>query len=327
MLTNNAMDKSTLLIVDDQPDNIYLIAHLLADDYNILFTLSGAETLALLEKEKPDLILLDVMMQDMDGYEVCKRLKDNPDTAEIPIIFVTARNDDASESRALITGAVDFIHKPVNRDVLLARVNTHIQLKKRLDLLRELSTLDPLTGLANRRLFFERLTSEWLRAMRQATPLAVMLIDIDFFKAYNDYYGHIAGDHCLCKVAQTIASSVSRVSDLAARYGGEEFVVYMANTTLEQAMEAAEKVRARVEGLAILNEGRSAPTPCMVTVSIGVSCVTPYYIEAPTDTVSDGNEPAKTDSTHILIQIADQALYQSKQAGRNRVTAFTTTRL
>jgi len=259
----------------------------------------------------------------MDGYEVCKRLKDDPDTAEIPIIFVTARNDDASESRALITGGVDFIHKPVNRDVLLARVNTHIQLKKRLDLLRELSTLDPLTGLANRRLFFERLTSEWLRAMRQATPLAVMLIDIDFFKAYNDYYGHIAGDHCLCKVAQTIASSVSRVSDLAARYGGEEFVVYMANTTLEQAMEAAEKVRGRIADLAILNEGVSASTPLTVTVSIGVSCTTPHYIEAPADTLSDGNEHAKTDSTQTLIQVADQALYQSK----NRVTALKTTLL
>ncbi|MEY4717614.1 MAG: hypothetical protein RL563_232 [Pseudomonadota bacterium] len=323
MLTLHSPAKSTILIVDDQPENIHLLAHALDDHYNIQFALSGLAAIEVLNKHRPDLILLDVIMPEMDGYEFCKQLKNRPDTADIPIIFITARQDEASESLALMTGGVDFIHKPVNPDVLLARVHTHIQLKKQLDLLRQLSTIDPLTGLANRRQFFERFNAEWTRMMRNESMVTVMMIDVDYFKAYNDHYGHVAGDDCLSRVGQTVAATLSRAGDLVGRYGGEEFIVYMADTGLEQAVLAAEKVRQHVEALAIPNQGVAETKTNVVTVSIGVAAAYPRYKQNSLQSESLPNDREQIQKAEInaLIEAADQALYQSKSLGRNRVTA------
>ncbi|MBM3202378.1 diguanylate cyclase [Candidatus Woesearchaeota archaeon] len=310
--------RATILIIDDYPENIEVMGDHLAGDYEIQFALSGAEGLELVDKNTPDLILLDMMMPVMDGFEVCRRLRENPRTREIPVIFVTARNDSETESRALAAGAVDFIHKPVNPPVLRARVDTHIKLKMKLDELRNLATFDALTGLVNRRVFHERLEMEWNRAMRHHDTISLLMIDVDYFKPYNDHYGHPQGDECLARLARTIGTTVLRANELAARFGGEEFVVLMANTTLEHAARVAERICQRVRDLAIPHEYSSVSD--RVTVSIGVGCAIPCRtVERPVLPVNDFDVCTKLlGCASHLVEMTDQALYEAKRQGRDR---------
>ncbi|HWU85143.1 MAG TPA: diguanylate cyclase, partial [Rhodocyclaceae bacterium] len=221
---NAAGQRAAILAVDDQPSNIQLLYAILGDDYDLAMATSGEDALRLCEAHQPDLILLDIQMPGLSGFEVCERLKERAVTHNIPIIFVTAQTTANEETRALRGGAVDFIAKPFNPDVVKARVRTHVQLKQQSDLLRTLAFVDPLTGLANRRRFEENLRAEWRRCQRHRMPLALIMIDVDHFKAYNDHYGHQIGDACLQLVAQTLARHFGRGYDLVARYGGEEFV-------------------------------------------------------------------------------------------------------
>lgn len=296
--------KSLVLIVDDTPTNIQVLAESLRMEYRVRVASSGKVAFELIAKlGPPDIILLDVMMPEMDGYEVCRRLKQAPETKNVPVIFVTAKSDAVDEEYGLNLGAVDYIAKPFHLPIVAARVRNHINLKIKTDLLESQAMLDGLTNIPNRRRFDETLESEWKRAQRTGTPLSLVMADIDFFKRYNDNYGHGVGDECLKKVAASLASSIDRPSDMVARYGGEEFVVILPGTDAAGAYAIAERFRNHVEKMHIPHEYSDASK--YVTVSVGLACVTPNA------------EMSQTD----LLKLSDEMLYQAKEAGRNRVNS------
>lgn len=296
-------DKPLILIVDDTPINIQVLAEAMRSDYRVKVATSGEMALDIIGKEggKPDLILLDIMMPEMDGYEVCRRLKANPDTQGIPVIFVTARSNAQDEEYGLKLGAMDFIAKPFHLAVVKARVRNHIALKIKTDLLESLALIDGLTGIPNRRRLDEALNMEWKRGLRSGSPLAVVMADIDFFKAYNDHYGHGAGDECLRTVARVLSSSLSRPADMMARYGGEEFVAIMPDTDAAGAKRLAQCWRDNVVGEALFHAYSGVAD--RVTVSVGYASLTPSADLSP----------------QALLEMADKMLYQAKAQGRNRV--------
>lgn len=294
--------QATILAVDDVPENLQVLNAVLKDHYRVKVATSGERALALATgAEPPDLILLDVMMPGMDGYEVCARLKEDPRTRDIPVLFVSARDEEEDEARGLALGAIDYIVKPIRPSIVQARVRNHLELKRSRDLLARLTTVDHLTGISNRRRYDEYLELEWRRAARDHTPIALIAIDIDHFKAYNDLYGHPKGDTCLIAVAQALAQSVSRTPDLIARCGGEEFACVLPGTDATGASHLADEMLTRV--LALEMEHARSATHEKVTVSIGVAAMIP-----------DSEEPPQT-----LVALADAALYQAKAEGRNRV--------
>lgn len=308
-----------LLIVDDDASAIQALYKTLEDLGSVHFATSGADALALVEHTPVDLILLDARMPGMDGFVTCRALQRmHPD---VPVIFVTASSDFATEIKALESGASDFITKPINPPVVRARVAVHLKLKAQSDLLRGLTTRDPLTGLANRRVLDERLAMEWRRAARQQLTLSLLMIDIDHFKAYNDSYGHLQGDDCLCRVAQTLADNVTRAGDLVARYGGEEFAVLLPGSHRACAMALAEKLRGAVRALAIPHPHCS--TGPWVTLSIGVASAQPVLPRHSEDRSDVAQSKALSESgLHLgkdLVDRADQALYAAKTEGRDRV--------
>lgn len=294
--------KPVVMIVDDTPTNVRILAEALRSDYRVRVASSGMTALDMIDKKSPpDLILLDIMMPEMDGYEVCRQLKNDPATKNIPVIFVTAMSDVANEEMGLNLGAVDYIVKPFHIPVVIARVRNHINAKLKSDMLESLAMLDGLTGIPNRRQFDNALQEEWLRARREHHPLSIILADIDHFKPYNDHYGHGAGDVCLIQVAEVIADAIKRPGDLVARYGGEEFVALLPNTDVKGASMVAERIRRLVENLRLPHE-YSEISP-LVTISVGFACVLP----------SEHGEP------EVLLEHADQMLYQAKREGRNRI--------
>lgn len=296
------MQKPTILIVDDTPTNIHVLAEALRGDYRVKVAASGKAAFEVIARQGlPDLILLDVMMPEMDGYDVCRRLKERPETKGIPVIFVTARTDAQDEELGLRLGAVDYITKPFHLPIVSARVRNHISLKLKTDLLEAHALLDGLTDIPNRRRFDEALASEWRRAHRARTPVALVLADIDYFKSYNDHYGHGAGDACLKQVAAALAAALVRPGDLVARYGGEEFVALLPDTDSHGAREAAEHMRRQVEALRIPHRHSEAGE--WVTISVGVA----------------GCIPTDDESPALLLERADRALYRAKETGRNRV--------
>lgn len=302
MEMDDPLVKQRILIIDDEQSNIKLLAGELQTHYPISFALNGEDGLRIVRGDLPvDLILLDIMMEGMDGYEVCRRLKSDPHTCNIPVIFITAMNEVADETKGLEIGAVDYITKPFTMAVVKARVRTHLELKRHRDLLENLSSLDGLTAISNRRRYDEVIQLEWKRSQREATPLSLILIDIDHFKPYNDTYGHAAGDDCLKQVAKTLAASVNRPGDLVARYGGEEFVAVLPRTDPEGAAFVAEKMRRDIESLDIRHE--SSPTAGCLTISLGVATTLPTPHESPRE----------------LAGASDRSLYQAKRNGRNRV--------
>ncbi len=294
--------KQRILIIDDERANIKLLAGELQSLYHISFALSGEEGFRVAQGDLPvDLILLDIMMEGLDGYEVCRRLKEDARTKHIPVIFITAMSEVEDETRGLEIGAVDYITKPFSMAIVKARVRTHLELKRHRDLLENLSSLDGLTGIANRRRYDEVIDREWKRCLREGKFLSLILIDIDHFKAYNDTYGHATGDECLKLVAGTLAATVCRPSDLVARYGGEEFVAVLPRTEAEGAVAVAENMREAIAALRIPHE--SAPTDVYLTISLGVATAFPGPDASPAD----------------LARASDRALYDAKRAGRNQV--------
>jgi diguanylate cyclase (GGDEF)-like protein len=298
--------RPTLLIVDDQPLIIQTLSTLFRDDYNIKVATGGIKALEIADgPDQPGLILLDIRMPDIDGYEVCRRLQENDRTRGIPVIFITAMNEDADEEKGLSLGAVDFITKPIRPAIVRARVRNHMSLKIKTDMLEHLSMVDSLTDIPNRRFFDDYFARAWGYAKRGSQLLSVVMMDIDHFKLYNDNYGHGAGDECLRRVARAILSQVSRSADLVARYGGEEFIAVLPGTGTTGAYGAAAKFRMAVETLSIPHE-YSKTAPC-ITLSIGTATY---------------GEKFKTPERHLLLKAADAALYQAKEAGRNRVIQF-----
>lgn len=298
----NEETKPLILIVDDTPTNIQVLAEALRKDYRVRVAGSGKAAFDIIEKlGAPDLILLDVMMPEIDGYEVCRRLKNGAATKNVPVIFVTARSDVEDEEHGLKLGAVDYIAKPFHLPIVAARVRNHINLKLKTDLLESQAMLDGLTNIPNRRRFDEVLDQEWKRAQRSGLPLALIMADIDFFKHYNDNYGHGSGDLCLKKVAEALSMSIERPSDMVARYGGEEFVVILPETEAEGARTIAERFRCNVEAMQLPHKYSDASN--VVTVSVGCASLIP----------AAGIEP------DFLLKRADEGLYRAKNSGRNRV--------
>jgi diguanylate cyclase (GGDEF)-like protein len=291
-----------LLLVDDNPAMIQLLARMLAGTGRLRFATSGAAALEQLRRAPTDLVLLDAEMPGLSGFDVCTAMKADPVLAEVPVIFVTGHSDTEFELRGLEAGAVDFIAKPVSEPLLLARVRTQLRVKRLTDELRRMASVDALTGVANRRSFDAALLREWQRAQRDATPLALLLVDVDHFKKFNDHRGHPAGDACLQAVAQALQSATLRPADLVARYGGEEFVLLLPQTTVEGAEHIAQRIGEALAGLA-LPHGAS-PTAAHVTVSVGVSGHGP------------GSAPGLLPAD--LLHCADQALYAAKAGGRAR---------
>ena len=292
-----------ILIVDDAPINIQILNEALKDRYRIFFATNGRDALRLATSAMPDMILLDVMMPEMDGYEVCRAIKADPVMKDIPIIFITAMNQQDNETTGLELGAADYITKPFNPDIVRLRVRNQLELKRQRDLLSRLSFQDGLTGIANRRAFDEHYDREWRRALRNKSEISIIMCDIDQFKCYNDSYGHLAGDDCLRRVAELRGKLLERPAALVARYGGEEFISVLPETGLAGAQVTAEKIRAAVEALAIPHQcSRVAP---VLTVSLGVASVVPTAEMDPDD----------------LISVADSHLYLAKQGGRNRLSA------
>ena len=295
--------KPLLLIVDDEPANLHVLVESMVTNYEIKVATNGADAIAIAQDaDKPDLILLDVMMPEMNGYEVCKTLKADEMTKDIPIIFVTAMELPEWEVRGFEMGAVDYVTKPINIAILKARVCTHIKLKQMQEQLVKLSNQDKLTGIANRRHFDGYFDVEWRRNMRNQTPLAVIMADIDYFKRFNDAYGHLSGDVCLVMVADVLNSVLQRPGDLAARYGGEEFVGVLSGTDAVGVHQIAEAFRLGVEKLAVPHSG--SPTG-YVTVSCGVASMVPDAAVLPSE----------------LIALADKHLYAAKDSGRNVVVS------
>ena len=295
--------KEKILVIDDTPANIQMLGSLLTEDYQVIFAINGPDAIMLAEKELPDLILLDIMMPDMDGFAVCKVLKSVSVTKDIPIIFVTAMNDEYNESLGLELGAIDYITKPIVPAITKARVKNHLELKHYRDILKSMSTTDGLTGIPNRRHFDEHIAREWHRAIRYKSTLSLIIIDIDYFKAFNDQYGHMAGDICLKKVANELSIQLRRPTDIIARYGGEEFACVLPETAFESAQIIAEKMNSAISNLKIphVKSGISE----YVTISAGLSCIQPAF----------DNELDK------LMEFTDTLLYKAKEEGRNRIIA------
>jgi len=296
-------DRPRILVVDDIPANIKTLNAILAHDYTVIFATDWRKGIELAESKAPDLILLDIMMPEMDGYEICRRLKSEASTHEIPVIFITALDGEADEEKGLAIGAADYITKPFRPAIVRLRVGNHLQLKLQRDRLESLTMTDGLTEIANRRRFDQHLDQEWRRCARLRIPLSAIMIDIDHFKAFNDNYGHTAGDECLKQIAQTLAEIPTRAGDLVARFGGEEFACLLPGTDGEGAATIAGRLLEAVSALAIPHAWSELSET--VSISAGVGTMVPDRDLQPQD----------------LIRQADEMLYQAKNAGRNRVAA------
>ena len=293
--------KEQILIVDDEV-SVNTLGSSLAKHYQVLGAKNGIQAIKIIKSNPQiDLILLDVQEPENNGFEICKKIKSNRIAKDIPLMFISTNEDE--EERGLTMGAIDFIARPFSQTILELRVKNQLKLKRQRDLLKHLSRTDSLTGMWNRSKFDEFLKNEWLRATREQTHLSLIMIDIDFFKKFNDFYGHTSGDECIKKITQAIQKSIDRSQDLAARFGGEEFICVLPNTDLSGAVHIAEIIQKNCLKLKIPHKG-SQISP-FVTISIGVSSIIPN----------------RSSSSQSLIQIADEMLYKAKSKGRNKVVS------
>jgi diguanylate cyclase (GGDEF)-like protein len=317
--------KGNILLIDDLPENLKLLTELLSGlGYTARSAISGSRALKSVRVKFPDIILLDIQMPEMDGYQVCQAFKADPDLCDIPILFMSALDETFDKLRAFQVGGVDYITKPFQIEEVVARLETHLTIQRQKQRLQDeiakrvqtelilqeanrklelMANLDGLTQIANRRRFDDYLSLEWQHHRREQNHIALILIDIDYFKCYNDTYGHLGGDDCLSRVAQAIAKVPQRATDLVARYGGEEFAVILRSTDTKGVLKVAEDIQKVIAALAIPHQ--SSEVSDIVTLSIGVASLIPSLTQSP----------------ETIISYADQALYAAKNQGRNRVIA------
>jgi diguanylate cyclase (GGDEF)-like protein len=297
-------EKPRILIVDDEKMNLKVLADLLKDEYAPVFAESGDKALQYAFGDfPPDLILLDVMMPKMGGYEVIRHLKNNDKTNNIPVIFVTALNSIEDEEQGFKLGAVDYITKPFSPPIVKMRIRNHLRIVHQYKLLDQLAYLDGLTEISNRRRFDEVFPREWARSIRNRTPFSLLMIDVDYFKQYNDHYGHAMGDLTLQKIATALASVLWRPADLIARYGGEEFVMLLPDTDAVGGKFIADRSLELIIELDIPHDFSQVAK--MVSVSIGLATIN----------MDLDNQILP----QFFLETADHNLYQAKQGGRNQV--------
>lgn len=287
------------LVVDDDPVALGLIAEILEEKCDLNFATDAAGALDLVSTDH-DFILLDYNLPDLSGVEVCRRIKADPMFSGIPIIFITGDNDPQTELNCFVAGGVDYVTKPFSVPVLMARVSTHVTIKKQADVLRHLAQTDELTGIYNRRYLFEMISRERSRAARSRKPVSIAVFDIDYFKKVNDTYGHDAGDEVLREFTYRIKSSL-REHDVLGRVGGEEFIVLLPETDCDQASIVLEKLLSVVKSLPFkLPKGGTLS----LTSSAGMA------------TSADGMFEVAA-----IVKAADENLYEAKESGRDRFVA------
>ena len=292
-----------ILVVDDQKDNVELLCQILEDaDFNVIPSYNGKEAIIAAEKELPDVILLDIHMPEMDGYEACKILKQNSLTSQIPIVFLTANTAEESVVKGLNLGAYDYVTKPFNEKELLARIKVMARIRASEQKAETMALTDPLTELYNRRFLMQKFEEEISRAKREKKALSCLMLDVDHFKNINDTYGHDAGDEVLKRIAACLKENL-RGYDAIVRYGGEEFVVLLPNTEKESAVAVGEKIRIKVAEEKI----KSGVHTISITISIGVF---------------GSKGESLLESAEEYISCADKALYLAKNTGRNKVVLF-----
>ncbi|EEH31674.1 cyclic-di-GMP-producing response regulator Rrp1 [Borreliella burgdorferi] len=292
-------ENQKLLIVDDSPHNLDLLVNILQGAYEIEVATNGLDALKQVEKDSPDLILLDIGLPDINGYEVCRKLKSDPDTKEIPVIFISSRSSTDAQLEGFNVGGVDYILKPFNSRIIDARVKTHLELKRLRDYFKSLSRIDGLTQIPNRRFFMDKFSKSWMKALESKEIIIVGMLDIDNFKNYNDNYGHTNGDECLKSIAKALYKVSLKYKIDVARYGGEEFIFFSVNKSLNEMINIIKTMINDIKRLRIVHEHSSVSS--IVTVSIGLAQEVPI----------DNN------FTNI-IKLADRKLYEAKVSGRNQ---------
>lgn len=293
-----------VLVIDDEKINLKVISDILRDEVEIILAKSGPQGIRKAIEYMPDLILLDVLMPDMDGFETMSVLRHDVRTCAIPVIFVTALNDASHEEKGLLLGASDYIQKPLHTAIVQARIRLHLQLAKQRSMLERLANIDPLTSLANRRKYQEELTLQWEAAVEKKGSISLAVIDIDDFKKYNDCHGHAAGDKVLQQVADTLSEQFKQPQDLVARYGGEEFVVLLPDKTKDEALVVLQACREAIEKLNIPYDDQHHNG----TVTISTGGVTFF--------------PERDRDIESFFHKADEMLYLAKRNGKNRVLWF-----
>jgi diguanylate cyclase (GGDEF)-like protein len=293
--------QQTVLVVDDEKQNRDRLTELLQPECRVILAKNGQQALDRVADQHPDLILLDILMPDIDGHQVIQILKHDDATRQIPVIFISALDSPADEERGLDLGAVDYISKPFHPSIVRKRVRNHLLSVHHRNLLEDLALIDSLTEIANRRRYDETLESEWRRSSRSNSPLSLAVIDVDYFKAYNDHLGHAGGDLVLRQIGQAINRLARRPGDLTARYGGEEFVLLLPCTDAHGANQIAEEILETVIALQLLHP--ASPVSKWVTVSVGGHTIIPSGAVVNPD----------------FFKTADAALYLAKATGRNRV--------
>jgi diguanylate cyclase (GGDEF)-like protein len=291
--------KQSLLIVDDQPFNIQLLQHIFAAHYQVFTATNSDSAIDLCRANQPDLVLLNVDMPVLNGYDVCRQLKTDPSTSHIPVVFITTLLNEKVELRGLDAGAVDFITKPLNARVILARVKTHITMKRQTELLKKMAFVDGMTGLYNRRFFDDRVESEFHRSRRTGSFLSILLVDVDDFNHYNEQYGHQKGDDSLRRIADRIKKSCRRPADFVARFDGAKLACMLPDTPVNNALPFAQYLERQVRDLAI--EHINSTVNKVVTISLGV--------------VSRNNGVGQSGA---LVSLAEAALQRAKEQGRAR---------
>jgi diguanylate cyclase (GGDEF)-like protein len=299
MVMVTTTQKQRVLIVDDQKANLKILSDMLRPEVDIVLAQDGEQGFRKACELRPDLILLDVLMPGIDGFEVIRRLKHEAVTSAIPVIFITALNDVSHEEQGLLLGACDYINKPFHSVIVKARIQLHLQLARQRLLLEQLAHLDPLTAIANRRKFEQVLLQEWRGAMRSQRPISLVMLDIDNFKLFNDQFGHAAGDRALQQVASTLNQQLKRPFDFIARYGGEEFVLVLPDTPALAGQQLVQQCLQAVLALQIPH------LPANEVLSLSAGGIT--FL------------PGQQDLAEQALAGADQMLYQAKHQGKNRV--------